>query len=200
MKVLCRECFPIEYEDRWYKRLLTAEEEDVFALGVFSRELTDDVMIGVIVGERQRLDQLEREYGMALDEALRHATIMYITIFGVSAAFRRRGIGCELMDRLKDYVLQETNHQLIYLHVESTNDGAILFYKNAGFKLFCKDVGYYHIENSPADGLVYVLCTNGGREYSGTMRSWFRRHVSDGSLVVCLTEFCTFIKELFINR
>ena len=198
MKRLCRECFPVEYDDRWYKRLLSGDD-GVFTLGAFPAPGTDDTMIGLIVGERQHLYRLEGEYGMALDEVSRGTTVMYVTIFGVSAPYRRRGIGRKLMDALIDYVLQGTNDQLIYLHVESTNNVAVLFYKKVGFKFFCRDVGYYRIENNPADGLVYIMYTNGGKEYAGTVRSWCRRNISNSSLVTCLTEFYTFIKELFTD-
>ena len=80
MQALCLECFPIDYPDYWYYNLLEEPDEWTFTQGAF--ELTTGRMVGMIVGQIQSLDQLEDEYGYALEEGSSSDLVMYITIFG----------------------------------------------------------------------------------------------------------------------
>lgn len=85
MQCLCLECFPIEYPDTWFNYLLQGDDW-TYTLGAF--EMATDRMVGMIVGQVQTLDHIEKDYGYVLEEAQAGEIIMYITIFGEFVVIR----------------------------------------------------------------------------------------------------------------
>ena len=79
MQSLCRECFPIDYPDRWFDRQLSGDAE-LLAVGVADKR--SNQLVGIIVGQLQPLSDVEGEYGALLNEAGRDDKVMYIVIFG----------------------------------------------------------------------------------------------------------------------
>ena len=79
------------------------------------------------------------------------------------------------MQSLLQYVHTQTTCKVVYLHVEAVNETAIKFYKNRGFTCFCTHKGYYSIEQSPGDGLVYLQYANDGKPYKPSIENWWRR-------------------------
>ena len=79
MQSLCRECFPIDYPDRWFDRQLSGDA-DLLAVGVTEKRTGQ--LVGIIVGQLQPLSEVESEYGALLNKADTDDKVMYIVIFG----------------------------------------------------------------------------------------------------------------------
>ncbi len=80
MMRLCKECFPIDYPENWYDKLLK-QSQNIYTLGAFDK--TTDEMVGMIVGQTQAIFEAEEEVGTLLESLLSdNDTVVYITIFG----------------------------------------------------------------------------------------------------------------------
>ncbi len=93
------------------------------------------------------------------------------------------------MEGLLSSAQEQIDARVIYLHVESTNNTAIAFYERCGFHYFNIIPGYYHLEGSAANGLVFVKFINGGILYEGGLRNWCKRHLTQGSVGQCFNSF-----------
>ena len=183
MIAICKECFPVNYPEQWFDNLLK-KSPNTYAHGAFDK--VTHRMIGMIVGQTQNIFDAEDEVGTLLESVVSDQdTVLYITIFGVSESHRRLGIGSSLMQRLLYHAETQKDTRVVYLHVESTNNVAISFYERFGFHYFTEIPGYYHLEGSAADGLVYVIYMNGGSPYQGGFRNWYKRYVRQGSIGQC---------------
>lgn len=103
---------------------------------------------------------------------LQHLGLDFISLVllfsGVLEPYRRFGIGSNLMKKFLFHAETNRHTKAIYLHVESCNHVAILFYEKMGFQYFKKILGYYYVEHD--DALVYVAFVNGGKQYIGGAR------------------------------
>lgn len=61
----------------------------------------------------------------------------YLSLFGVAPEHRRQGLGSRLMETLTG------DYDTITLHTRATNEGAIEFYKHAGFTVQRRMPDYY---------------------------------------------------------
>lgn len=66
----------------------------------------------------------------------------YIQTIEVSAAFRRRGVGAELLQRI-ELSAQTAGATLIWLHVDARNDAAIRLYGGQGYMKQGTEQHYY---------------------------------------------------------
>lgn len=149
---LCEECFPIRYPDWWYENILSDRVQ--FSLGAFS----GTQLVGIIVAEYQTPREA-REQGK-IPYSCTNYSVAYIISLGVKTEFRRQGIARKLTHLLFDSL--KTECKLVYLHVESSNKVAIDFYQWQNFLEHCRIPGYYTINDSPADALVYTYSIHGG--------------------------------------
>lgn len=76
MQVVCKECFPVDYPDKWYDNVL--RKRDFYTLGAFDEE----ELVGMIVGQTQDLLEAEDEIGTLLESLINNDKAMYIVIFG----------------------------------------------------------------------------------------------------------------------
>ncbi|KAJ8101350.1 hypothetical protein POJ06DRAFT_251258 [Lipomyces tetrasporus] len=115
---------------------------------------TDNGIIGVVAGKILR---------SALD---REVCTGHVMILAVATEWRRFGVGCELLKKLElafhnvsspAAVASITAPRLksIFLHVASTNTGAIQFYEKGGYAFEKSEFGYY---GRKADGIVMRKC------------------------------------------
>ena len=149
---LCEECFPIHYPDWWYNNILSDRVQ--FSIGAFN----DVHLVGMIVAEYQSPREA-REQGK-ISYSCSNYSVLYIISLGVRSEYRRQGIARKLICLLLDSL--NTNCKLVYLHVQSTNDVAINFYQWQNFQEYRKVPGYYTINDTPADALVYTYPIHGG--------------------------------------
>ena len=108
------------------------------------------------------------------------------------------------MEGLLLHAQKQEETRAVYLHVESTNNIAITFYERKGFHYFTTVLGYYFLEGSRADGVVYVMFMNGGKCYQGGLKNWYKRYVKSRSLGQCFSRVydCTFelLKNVFFDQ
>lgn len=137
LKKLNSATFPVHYEDRFYQDLFKSLEYS--KLGYFA-----DVLVGSICG---RLEPLA-DGGKAL----------YIMTLSVLKAYERRSLASQLVkwtiDKAEGKQGQTDEVQEIYLHVQTSNTGALDFYKKFGFEIK-EEIKNYYKKIEPPD--CYVL-------------------------------------------
>lgn len=164
IRKLCREWFPIEYPDLWYQDI-TSSTRFLSAAAVDSQN--EESIIGLIVAENKPLSRLNPEdkgivsMGLLSSDPL----VSYILTLGVVKQRRREGIAKILLNHLITHLTSHQNNasQAIFLHVLSTNEGAIEFYRQQGFQLHKQLPLYYLIDGGCHDGCSYVRYINSGR-------------------------------------
>ncbi|XP_031556257.1 N-alpha-acetyltransferase 60-like [Actinia tenebrosa] len=178
VKRLCREWFPIEYPDSWYKDITSSPR-------FFSLAATHcKEIIGLVVAEVKPRVLCNREDAGILDYNYKeNYHVAYILSIGVDKNYRRRKIGSLLLDSLISNLTtpEQQNCKAIYLHVLSSNTAAIRFYETRCFKKFSYLPMYYAINGAHRDGYLYVLYVNGGTPpwtFSDTIRYATSRLIS----------------------
>jgi ribosomal protein S18 acetylase RimI-like enzyme len=123
LRALNRAILPVPYPESFYKDMLT-NRPSLTKLVYFK-----DVIVGAVCckleGEK---NEEENEAADKPDEE----TKMCILTLALLAPYRNRGIGTKLLE----YVMKEAtrlNAASVYLHVQTSNDAALSFYKKNGF-------------------------------------------------------------------
>jgi ribosomal protein S18 acetylase RimI-like enzyme len=130
--------FPVNYNEKFYKDVL--ESGQLAKLAFFN-----DVVVGVVCC---RLD---------LADNGKH---LYIMTLGCLFTYRRLGVGTTMLKHVIDHASKKGVDD-IYLHVQSSNNGAIEFYKKFGFEIVGVKEDYYkRIEPSSALVLKKVMQKN----------------------------------------
>ena len=85
----------------------------------------------------------------------------YLATFGVDENFRKRGLGSTLLRTVDNYLRRQARCDLIKLHVDTANSGAIAFYATKQFKTvkYCKN--YYLTLNRDAYKMVKPFTEKG---------------------------------------
>jgi len=111
-----------------------------------------DVLVGAI-SCRYETEMSEVEDGKEDQAKVTGNKVVYIMTINVIKAYRRYQIGSQLLDRA---ILDCTKGDVskIYLHVHSSNQSAIEFYKTAGFSLK-KILRNYYTDLDPPDCLIF---------------------------------------------
>ncbi|GAX23563.1 hypothetical protein FisN_14Hh259 [Fistulifera solaris] len=104
--------FPIVYNQAYYKDLL--DQDDASQLNQFA--FYKGQIVGAICAVLQDIAAGDQH--------------VYIRTLAVLAAYRGRGIGSQLMERLLHYCEQRPSVMEVSLHVQISNDDAIDFYTN----------------------------------------------------------------------
>ena len=161
VRSLCREWFPIDYPDLWYHEITTSSRF-FSAVAIDSEE---DI-IGLIVAENKPQSRCNPEDRDLVSKYFwsPDPVVSYILSLGVVKERRREGIASILLNHLIGHLTGQESHacRAIFLHVLSTNQGAIDFYIRQGFQQHKKLPLYYLIKGSCLDGCSYVKYINSG--------------------------------------
>lgn len=128
--------FPVRYHDKFYIDVSSANSD--FTQYVY----VDDVVVGAVCC---RIEPPESPEG--------HVKL-YIMTLGVLAAWRRRAIGTHLLRRVLDSLPRYPSVREVYLHVQTSNQEAVGFYKEHGFGVE-ETIENYYKRIDPPD--CYVL-------------------------------------------
>ena len=93
--------------------------------------------------------------GLALAEVRNWNRTLWIWEFHVAEAYRRRGIGRQMMDSLEQEA-RELNLRTMLVEVQNTNLPAIHFYYSTGFVIEGVDLSYYSNHDYP-DGEIAIF-------------------------------------------
>eukprot|EP00933_Yihiella_yeosuensis_P066616 TRINITY_DN7097_c3_g1_i1.p1 TRINITY_DN7097_c3_g1~~TRINITY_DN7097_c3_g1_i1.p1 ORF type:complete len:205 (+),score=37.91 TRINITY_DN7097_c3_g1_i1:74-616(+) len=143
LKKLNLATFPVLYKDQFYTDLL--KSLDYCRLGFYA-----EVLVGSICC---RLEPLEGG-GQAL----------YIMTLSILKPYQRRGLASQLvqwiLDKAQSKECQDADVREIYLHVQTSNEEALSFYKKFGFQITGKLDNYY-TKLDPPDCYVLRRAFNG---------------------------------------
>nr|SVE77202.1 EOG090X0BM0 [Daphnia lumholtzi]SVE78440.1 EOG090X0BM0 [Daphnia lumholtzi] len=159
VKELCKEWFPIQYPEAWY-RDITSDPRFYSLAAVYQSKL-----VGLLIAEVKQSDAINKEDKGILDGRMySNCTVGYILSLGVCSSFRRQGVASLLLDSFLNHVTQSENQtcKAIYLHVLTMNSAAIRFYEKHYFRLHSFLPYYYSVDGKCKDGFTYVLYINGG--------------------------------------
>eukprot|EP01098_Paradermamoeba_levis_P006439 TRINITY_DN266_c0_g1_i1.p1 TRINITY_DN266_c0_g1~~TRINITY_DN266_c0_g1_i1.p1 ORF type:complete len:166 (-),score=41.92 TRINITY_DN266_c0_g1_i1:34-531(-) len=136
LKLLNTAIFPVKYYDKFYKDLLLSEEMTRLAY-------YNDVLVGAVCC------RLEPRSEVAGSKAK-----LYIMTLGVLSPYRRLGIGKKMLEYVLGLCEKRPEVDEIYLHVQTSNEDAINFYKKFSFEIVDTIKNYYK-KIDPPD--CYVL-------------------------------------------
>mmetsp|Transcript_19967 Transcript_19967/g.57081 ORF Transcript_19967/g.57081 Transcript_19967/m.57081 type:complete len:171 (+) Transcript_19967:127-639(+) len=125
---------PVQYKDSFFTQVIDLSKEKLARLAYFK-----DIMVGTACSRVESREGREGKY-------------LYIMTLAVLPAYRSRDIGTELIKDLEK-TAREMGLEGIFLHVWTTNEDAIRFYKRLGFDTTETLKGYYK-DISPPDGYV----------------------------------------------
>nr|CAG4649611.1 EOG090X0BM0 [Scapholeberis mucronata]SVE93826.1 EOG090X0BM0 [Scapholeberis mucronata] len=159
VKELCKEWFPIQYPDTWYREI-TSDPRFYSLAAVYQSSL-----VGLLIAEVKQSSSINQEDKGILDTRMySHCTVGYILSLGVCSSFRRQGVASLLLDSFLNHVTHLENQicKAVYLHVLTMNSAAIRFYEKHYFRLHSFLPYYYSVDGKCKDGFTYVLYINGG--------------------------------------
>nr|SVE76593.1 EOG090X0BM0 [Daphnia longispina] len=170
VKDLCKEWFPIQYPEAWY-RDITSDPRFYSLAAVYQSKL-----VGLLIAEVKQSNAINKEDKGILDGRMySNCTVGYILSLGVCSSFRRQGVASLLLDSFLTHVTQSENQicKAIYLHVLTMNSAAIRFYEKHYFRLHSFLPYYYSVDGKCKDGFTYVLYINGGHPPWGLLYPFF---------------------------
>eukprot|EP01135_Chromosphaera_perkinsii_P008133 Nk52_evm1s1133 gene=Nk52_evmTU1s1133 len=134
LKLLNSVVFPVSYNEKFYKEVLT--------MGEFAKlAYYNDIMVGAVCCRTEPVENSSDKH-------------LYIMTLGCLAPYRRQKIGSDMLKHVLKQCEKDKNIKSIYLHVQISNDEAIDFYKKFGFEITETKKDYYR-RIEPAD--AYVL-------------------------------------------
>jgi len=172
LKVLCKECFPVEYPEEWYLEI-TKNDGRFYSLA----STLQGKIVGFIVAEIKTRLRCNKEDQDILASTYPYSTpVAYILSLGVSCQFRCLGVGSILLNNLISHLTSKDHLtcKAVFLHVLSSNETAIHFYEKRHFIKHSFLPLYYSIQGKLRDGFSYVLYLNGGHppwSFSASFRS-----------------------------
>eukprot|EP00128_Syssomonas_multiformis_P007262 Colp12_sorted_trinity150504_noHs@36453 len=137
LRVLNTTLFPVPYNEKFYK--------DVLEVGEYARlAYFNDVVVGAVCC---RFDPDEQGHGKRK---------CYIMTLGCLAPYRRRGVGTQMLKHILDLCKKAHDISSVYLHVQTSNQDALEFYKKHNFTVVETAKDYYkNIEPADAHVLEY---------------------------------------------
>lgn len=144
LKKLNTACFPVHYQEQFYNDLLKGL--DYCRLGYFC-----DILVSSIC--------------CRLEDRAVGGKALYIMTLSVLKPYSRRGLASQLIqwviDKAQSEEMQSDGVQEIYLHVQTSNAGALSFYKTFGFEV-TEEIKNYYKKIEPPDCFVLKKPLNGG--------------------------------------
>jgi len=153
LRVLNVAIFPVRYNDKFYADLV-----DHIPLCTYAYHC--DMLIGAVCCRveppKTLLPRQPDQPAPTLSQlASSTQTRLYIMTLGVLAPYRKLGIGQKLLDFALKICKDRPQIDSIYLHVQTSNQAAIDFYKRNGFQILETIENYYKKIDPPHCYVVY---------------------------------------------
>eukprot|EP01084_Bolivina_argentea_P237954 399801_1 len=117
---------------------------------LFNTDYYNDIM----KGETPILLLFDKEISKMVGFSVIDETKCYIMAFGIHHSYRRRGLGCYLLENTIDFI-EKSGHIFASLHVNTGNKGGIGLYEKCGFIIHEKLSSYYAVkENGTTDAYI----------------------------------------------
>eukprot|EP00906_Rhabdomonas_costata_P009010 RCo012770 len=147
--------FPVVYQDKFYQQVVQNN------CGYTFLAYLDDILVGTVCCRLERLSESKSD----------HHSKVYIMTLGVLAAYRRLKVGSKLLQKVLEVASKDPNVVEIELHVQTSNDEALAFYKSFGFEVICEVKDYYkRIE--PPHAFLLRKATRGLLRTNGAWAPW----------------------------
>ena len=158
IKALHRECFPVQYEDSFFrnacKRLGVRKTPLVSVIAV---ECESSKVIGCILAQFNKVGKIE-DKNLFADSYEPAREVLYILTLGLTQEYRRSGLGTRLLQFTLDIARNNVSCGAIYLHVIHYNEAAIRFYERNDFMFFRSLDEFYSIGESYF--MAYLVTTS----------------------------------------
>jgi len=128
LKILNASILPVRYNAKFYSDLLQNSIE--YSKLVYHA----DILVGAVCC------RIENQTGA---NGKPNVQKLYIMTFGVLSPYRKLGIGSALLNFVFKVCKDRPAIEAIYLHVQTSNEEAILFYKKFGFEIVETIENYY---------------------------------------------------------
>ncbi|KAJ1354876.1 hypothetical protein KIN20_011956 [Parelaphostrongylus tenuis] len=124
---------PVPYNAKFYANVVADGEMSKLAY-------VNDIVVGAVCC---RIDEYEGKRSL------------YIMTLGTLAPYRQLGVGNMLLNYVFSLTAKDSTLENIFLHVQTSNENALNFYKNRGFEQVGIAENYYkHVE--PKDAYILV--------------------------------------------
>lgn len=148
LKTLHVDLFPVDYDDSWFRSVVTRSDGIFTYLAVESSRPLPTVLepgqqeqhrlVGFVTArwmDSKSIDQTDRRHleQQGLGSCSYDLTCCYILTLGIHPAYRGRGLARGLLNLVKTRA-EEANCPLIYLHVLTSNASAIKLYASSGYE------------------------------------------------------------------
>jgi len=134
--------FPVTYNDKFYRDVLSNESKEILRLVFHS-----DVLVGAVCCRIEAKPDAEVEDDVSKKANKKQKKVemkrVYIMTLGVLAPYRGYGIGRKMIEKMIDFVKTRDDVDEIFLNVQTSNEDAINFYKHFGFEIKSTIRNYY---------------------------------------------------------
>ena len=176
---LHKEWFPIEYEAKWFDKVLTNKDGSYFTIGAYytitnKNNESKEVILGLSLCQYRYVSDyfinhtskdVVREICKNIDfneevEAwikCQDYICSYIMTIGVLDECRQLGIGSRLIKEIINKTMDDNLAVGVYLDVIIYNNMAIKFYEKNGFTNVSTIKNYYNIKNELYDSKVFLI-------------------------------------------
>ncbi|KAI8810441.1 acyl-CoA N-acyltransferase [Cladochytrium replicatum] len=137
---------PVRYNDQFYNAVCHINGQDMSLLAYWK-----DQCIGSICCRREPLSELRRSP---------RCCRIYIMTLGVLAPFRRLRVGTALLNQMISTLTTDPSVDHICLHVQTSNEEALNFYRRHGFVVRSRIDGYYKQNPGVSPPDAYFLTLN----------------------------------------
>ncbi|KAI9144085.1 acyl-CoA N-acyltransferase [Paraphysoderma sedebokerense] len=137
--------FPVTYNDKFYK--------DILEVGEYAKmAYYNDICVGGVCCRKEPITPASTPSSGGKDK---DSYKLYIMTLGVLAAYRRLGIGTDLLNHILTHAQSDPKAAEVWLHVQTSNTDALDFYKKHGFEVK-ETVKDYYKNISPTDAYILV--------------------------------------------
>jgi len=174
IKALHEECFPVRYSEKFFR---DACQGRGFRGGAMYTCLCVDKasqrVVGFIFAQIQSESEAEDKSllgnraalaspatAIASNSSSSQRRVCYILTLGLETAYRRFGLGTQLLDHCIDHARSDADCGAVYLHVIHNNPTAIAFYKRSAFIHLRTLTNFYIINGESHTALLLILYIN----------------------------------------
>ena len=135
IELLGKECLPIYYTTSDLLFIIFDKQYILYKITV------NNEIIGFLVALKKYNEYNQKNNNIQETNNVKRLHIMSI---GIKDKYRKKGFGCKLINKLKDYIKENYNYNVkISLYVLTNNIGAIKLYEKCGLRRIFEDKNFF---------------------------------------------------------